>query len=950
MGSSLAFLSYRVDDAAGDAKLLYDRLAEAFGSDRVYLDTSRLQPGDVFPAALEQALANATCLLAVIGKQWLLQHDEFGRRRIDDPDDWVRRELERAFARGIPVIPLTVRDAKLPPARALPESLASLAARDALNLGHKSWERDLAALLAVLRERYGFGAGTTAGSTPPAEREDPVPAAYLDWLRTKFGSVELLGLDVVDSHVPRLSQIYVPAVTAASQPEPIEERGELASDRDADRPRYASLLARLDTESLYVAGPAGAGKSTFCRWVIWLAASGELRPHPFPAPDGFAEHWPASFGGRLPLYVPLRSLGDALEGCGTARTGTRAVLEQCLVNWVEHDSPGGLTGAALRSFLASGRVLLVFDGFDEVPTSAGPEHARCYPRELLLSALTDALPTWTKAGARVLLTSRPYGLRPTDVQGLGLTSAPLEPLPRPLQELFVARWFAAADPERAAAKRDGLLADLARRAGLHELTTNPMLLTALCVRFNQGERLPEDRFQLYDSVVNAVLYGRYPDEARERGPVRRRLAAIALGMHTGSAPRQDRASPAAEVAESEVDAILAVFALGNRAIEGAEATLNDAAQKRGDLLSKSGLLLPRDRERVAFYHLSFQDFFAAEHLLRTTHADADLLEVLRVRSQVPGWHATLGFLLAAIALRHRDEQWAVDALFELAGEQTRERVCDNPQTAVFLAECIDLALAKGWFLGELRERFVALCLHAIEDEVAVPARARLALTLGRLGDPRPGVAVRDDGVPDIDWVRVPAGRVEIRDKELYVREFEIARYPITVAQFAAFAGAPDGGASAHEPRWTDPNTPRVDVSWHDAVAFCRWLSLRLGGEVRLPSEAEWQQAATGGDAAREYPWGEWRDGCCNSEESELERTTAVGLFPAGVTSHGVHEMAGNVWEWCSDEHEWGGGFRVVRGGFWISPARGCRSAFRDWWRAGYRLGGVGFRPARLVTH
>src|SRR4029077_7884913 len=99
------------------------------------------------------------------------------------------------------------------------------------------------------------------------------------------------------------------------------------------------------------------------------------------------------------------------------------------------------------------------------------------------------------------------------------------------------------------------------------------------------------------------------------------------------------------------------------------------------------------------------------------------------------------------------------------------------------------------------------------------------------------------------------------------------------------------------------NHPAVYVSWFDAVAFCRWLSRRVGLDIRLPDEWQWQLAATGGDERNVFPWGAdwnvnqepWR---ANTFESRLRQSTALGMYPAGATlgQAAILDMAGTVWE------------------------------------------------------
>jgi len=161
------------------------------------------------------------------------------------------------------------------------------------------------------------------------------------------------------------------------------------------------------------------------------------------------------------------------------------------------------------------------------------------------------------------------------------------------------------------------------------------------------------------------------------------------------------------------------------------------------------------------------------------------------------------------------------------------------------------------------------------------------------------------------------------------------------------------------------NQPVVGVTWYAARAYCLWLSLheKSAGHYRLAHEVEWEWAAGGkqgttGQKVRDYPWleekGKATPGLLNFRESNIGATTPVGSYPEGATPEGLYDMAGNVWEWCSDWYGDDGTFtdplgpesgsrRVLRGGSWGDDAGGCRSADRDRSTPDFRCNYVGFR-------
>jgi formylglycine-generating enzyme required for sulfatase activity len=199
--------------------------------------------------------------------------------------------------------------------------------------------------------------------------------------------------------------------------------------------------------------------------------------------------------------------------------------------------------------------------------------------------------------------------------------------------------------------------------------------------------------------------------------------------------------------------------------------------------------------------------------------------------------------------------------------------------------------------------------------------------------------------------------------------FYIARHEVTVADFAAFVRASawtvDQRALAGQ-----PTHPVTFVSWPDALAYCRWLEKSLessattptvikqrlssGWRVTLPSEAEWEKAARGGDARR-YPWGpEANRSRANYEGSA---TTPVGFFACPECPYGLSDMSGNVWEWTRSPYQpypydpsddrgnldadalW-----VIRGGSYTDAARLVRTTTRGGADPGARRPFIGFRP------
>jgi hypothetical protein len=150
------FLSYRRQDSQSATGRLADRLEQHFGAERVFRDHESIVAGEDFAAAIRRAIEASTVVLVVIGPRWLEMRAASGVRRLDDPADYVRLEIECALAAGVAVVPLLVEGAAMPAPAALPPALAAFARCQALELSESRWRYDADRLIGVLEQRFAI--------------------------------------------------------------------------------------------------------------------------------------------------------------------------------------------------------------------------------------------------------------------------------------------------------------------------------------------------------------------------------------------------------------------------------------------------------------------------------------------------------------------------------------------------------------------------------------------------------------------------------------------------------------------------------------------------------------------------------------------------------------------------------------------------------------------------
>ncbi len=148
------FISYRRADTADITGRIYDRMIAKFGMDYVFKDVDNIPLGTDFRLALKDTIQSCNAVLVIIGQEWMHAHNEEGTRRLDDPDDFVRIEVESALQRHIPVVPVLVRGAAMPDEDDLPASLKSLAFRNGMEIrGDPYFHSDVDRLLKLLNKQ-----------------------------------------------------------------------------------------------------------------------------------------------------------------------------------------------------------------------------------------------------------------------------------------------------------------------------------------------------------------------------------------------------------------------------------------------------------------------------------------------------------------------------------------------------------------------------------------------------------------------------------------------------------------------------------------------------------------------------------------------------------------------------------------------------------------------------
>ncbi len=832
--------------------------------------------------------------------------------------------------------------------------------------------------------------------------DDSARRVYLNWLLRDRQNLPLRGIDLSASDAggtrrpPELTQIYV---TLNTTTQITEERGGKQDptilDREETRKPMTALMAASTHAQMVLLGDPGGGKSTFINHLAYCLAAHQLYPE-----AGWLTHlpgWSVASTSLLPVTITLRDFARWLPVPLPGKAKPQHLWD-FLVDWLTAEK---LEAAlpVLEQALAQGEVVWLLDGLDEVTNPA----QRRFVRDVVLSL------TKRYAGNRFLVTCRVWSYQPPDsdkdeedLRLLPTTDYPdyelagFDPAQR---DQFIQAWYQELQrqghlPGRDATRLSRDLQQAIHRSDLQRLAGNPLLLTVMAMVHVHEGRLPDYRALLYERTIDLLLWRWEETKADQDLPtlrqllqqanradidLKRRLGELAYTVHLQAGTGSDE-ERMADIAEASLCAELSK--LNKKDLGWGQALLQV-------IKSRAGLLVERTPGQFTFPHRTFQEYLAGTHLALLSDMPE---QAMALAQQDVGWWPLVLFAVEYLVYVGGDFYKPLKLISHLCPPKEPATVAE--WLLVRLAGETLLSLGQERFeevewgvqlAGRVRQRLTQIVTQGL---LTVRERAEAGKTLALLGDTRPGVGtVMHEGVkiPDVAWGGlVPAGTYTIGDDGSQYEDeksrvitihqsYRLARYPVTHGQFQCFVEAGDfddprwwAGMPAEEeaygqqyqltelsePSFPFANHPRETVSWYQAMAFCRWLSDKVGYGIDLPHEYEWEVAARYPHNGF-YPWGnDFDPQKTNTSEGDLNSTTAVGIYPQGANSAlDLLDLSGNVWEWCRNKYEKpddagvdaSGERRVLRGGSWDRNRLNARAAARRLNHPNNRNADVGFR-------
>ncbi len=716
---------------------------------------------------------------------------------------------------------------------------------------------------------------------------------------------------------------------------------------------------------------------------------------------------------------------------------TDSSLHQCFWEFLEEQWEPKYSGLVqgFKEWLAApivhGQVngVFLFDGLDEVPI-AGSDRQHISRMISVLADRYPRLPIYVTSRVRSYPSGEcPWAVRDADGEQTRWPTHEILPFDPAEIDEFIDSWFTELVSRRWLTPTEGEeLVAVFRKAlsegqisALADLAPTPLMLTMMCRIHATERRLPRGRADLFSQLLDLLLgkweerrtrgaeggIDRFEQLCRERGyitgrgvldldTIRRELGSLVFRLTRGFAGAGSSETGIA-IAEEELRAFLAVLCRPTE-IYAEQPDIDSAVKiwienmivfikEQGGLLDQ----MEGEGSPFVFPHRQYSEFLAGWYLVQHQCAQP-------------------GFSITGVCMDYQQwtEIWREAVLFGVSWlwcEDDRAKLILLVRKLADEDTTLSLQIA-GEMLAEFGDRDLDpdlwdRCKDRLEElmlaqQPTVPERIYCGISLGLMGDDRPGVGVTIDGLPDIQWSEVippPVGGFRMgadeSDALAYVGEkpafvcdtiqtaYHLSVHPITVAQYECFVEA--GGYYEKSKWWSDEglawrdeeaisgpsyhsydrffqvgNVPATGISYHEAYAYCAWLSENLGHSIRLPLEEEWEYAARG-ETSTLYPWGDEDDLNARSHtiDQGIYHLSAVGLFGdlGRQYGHNIEDLSGNVWEWtASAQGQYpvlregsGSENRTLRGGGFYYITGLARASARTWEPPDVRNISIGFR-------
>lgn len=810
--------------------------------------------------------------------------------------------------------------------------------------------------------------GTVLSADEVLQREQH----YLKRVMKDCAGLEWLSLmDLRDENSQRLEldAVYTALLTTTTE----NPRDTQPNERVAKR---LSALEVLNREAhLVLTGDPGSGKSAFVNYLTLCLAGENLQStqvslqtltEPLPDDEGNPQTEEVKLKGKkksqqrevrqkweqgalIPLRIILRDFSASEHFPAEHDKGdTCHIMAFLRTQLARSDCQHYFE--ILEQRLRAGKVLVMFDGLDEVP-QAGERRKR------LVACIEGFAKTYSQC--RILVTCRPYAYRDPQWQLRSFAVSHLAPFSRGQMIRFIQRWYISLgtlEPDAAAARGAKLQRAVLGRSSLRDLAERPLLLSLIAYLHAYRHELPERRADLYERLlellVNKWEKARFNakdcDDARQLAQhslaeflqigqevIRRVLERLAFNAH---ALQEVREQGTADIAAKDL-----IFELAKAARSGGKKV--DEWEVCEYLRDRVGILYQRGgaTELDAVYtfpHRSFQEYLAASYF----QLEAD--ELFNGYEDFKSWQE-----VAAKLGKSDPDRWREVVI--LAGgidAESKPRPVWDLVDALYPQVVEHLTPAEAWGLrlaaeimadnlnmnqiGRIHKPIYERIRLALPQALRTPdlpavERAAIGRYLAVIGDPRTEVMT----VEAMEFIPIPAGKFWMgkgehdQEGEEVLPEtpageydlsyaYQLAKYPVTVAQFRQFVEATHFQLGDEDALRGIANAPVVYISQLEALQFCRWMTEHLHREgllaadwcITLPDEAEWEKAARGGlvhnpDPQRRYPWGnELTDEHLNYNQN-IGQVTTAGIYPLGASPYGCEDMVGNVWEWTRSKKD-----------------------------------------------